>query len=239
VRVVITGSRGDVAGMLVPRLRGRFDLTLVDILPPEDGSSDYVQTDICDTQALTAACDGADAIVHLAGQRAVSAPWSDLVQPNVLGLVSTFEAAQAAGVKKVVFASTNHVTGMYDRERAWPLKPQLPVRPDSLYGATKAFGEAVGHYYSDNFDMSVICLRFGWVLERPHRDNARWQWISPGDLDRLVTGALLTEVRFGIYYGVSNNTQRHWSIDNALADLGYEPQDDAEPYFTGAPGPVT
>jgi NAD+ dependent glucose-6-phosphate dehydrogenase len=82
--------------------------------------------------------------------------------------------------------------------------------------------------------MSVVCLRFGWVLERPHNEQARWQWLSPDDLARLVSGALLSDVRFGIYYGVSNNTQRHWSVENARLDLGYEPVDDSEPYFVPA-----
>ena len=140
--------------------------------------------------------------MHLAGQRAVSASWAELQQPNIVGLVSTFEAAHRAGVRKIVFASTNHVTGMYDREQAWPLSPELPARPDSLYGVTKAFGEDLGRYYSDNFGISVVCLRLGWVLERPHNEQARWQWLSPDDLARLVSGALLSDVRFGIYYGV-------------------------------------
>jgi NAD+ dependent glucose-6-phosphate dehydrogenase len=174
MRVAITGSRGQVGTLLVPRLTEHFDLRLIDIVPPSTDPPEHLQLDICDSEAMTAAFEGVDAVVHLAGQRAVSASWAELEQPNIVGLVSTFEAAYRAGVKKIVFASTGHVTGMYDREQAWPLSPGVPVRPDSLYGATKAFGEALGRYYSDNFGMSVLCLRFGWVLERPHNEQARW-----------------------------------------------------------------
>lgn len=235
MRVAITGSSGQVGTLLAPRLTS-FDLRLLDLVPPSTGRGEYVRVDICDTEAMTEALQGSDAVVHLAGQRRVSASWAELEQPNIVGLVSTFEAAHRAGVGKVVFASSNHVTGMYDREQAWPFGPEVPIRPDSLYGATKAFGEALGRYYSDKFAMSVVCLRFGWVLERPHNEQARWQWLSPDDLARLVSGAILSDVRFGIYYGVSNNTQRHWSVENARRDLGYEPADDSEGYFVAAAG---
>jgi NAD+ dependent glucose-6-phosphate dehydrogenase len=236
MRVAITGSSGQVGTLLVPRLIGQFDLKLIDIVPSSADRPEHLQVDICDTEAMTAAFEGVDAVVHLAGQRAVSASWAELEQPNIVGLVSTFEAAHRAGVGKVVFASSNHVTGMYDREQAWPFGPEVPVRPDSLYGATKAFGEALGRYYSDKAGLSVVCLRFGWVLERPHNEQARWQWLSPGDLARLVSGALLSDVRFGIYYGVSSNTRRHWSVENARLELGYEPADDSEQYFVAAAG---
>lgn len=144
MRVVITGSKGRVAKLLVPRLDDRFDVVLLDSQPPLNDPPEHLQVDICDTDAMQAACAGADAIVHLAGQAAVRATWEDLEVPNVRGLVSTFDAAQRAGVPKLVFASSNHVTGMYDQEQAWPVTPDQPIRPDSLYGATKALGEAIG-----------------------------------------------------------------------------------------------
>jgi nucleoside-diphosphate-sugar epimerase len=231
MNVVVTGSAGRIATLLVPRIRDRFDLVLVDRLPVGPAMPGYRPVDICDTEALASAMRGAEAVIHLAGQAATSASWDDLYRPNVEGVVSLFEAARTAGVSRVIFASSNHATGMYDREQAWPLSPEQPVRPDSLYGATKAFGEAVGRYYADNFGLSVICLRIGWVLERPHNEQARMMWLSPDDLTRFVCAALSSDVRFGIYYGVSNNTRRRWDIDNAKKDLGYEPADDSEVYF--------
>ncbi|HEX3815598.1 MAG TPA: NAD(P)-dependent oxidoreductase [Mycobacteriales bacterium] len=231
---MITGAGGDVAARLIPGLSDGFELRLIDIRPGE--RIDHC-IDICDTTALVGALDGVDAIVHLAGERQVSASWEELRGPNVDGLVSVFEAARQAGVPKVVFASTNHVMGMYDRDHEWPVDPAQPVRPDSLYGATKAFGEAAGRYYSDAFGMSVLCLRIGWVLDRPHNEQARMMWLSPGDLTQLVTRCLRSDIAFGIYYAVSANTNRRWSIENAHRDLGYEPADNSEDYFADVSRP--
>jgi nucleoside-diphosphate-sugar epimerase len=228
---MITGAKGKVATLLVPRIRDRFSLTLVDRVPDSGDRAGYRQIDVCDTGAMAAALVGVDALVHLAGQSAPRATWAELCEPNINGVVSVFEAARRAGVPKLIFASTNHVTGMYDLDQKWPLSPSQPIRPDSLYGATKAFGEAMGRFYSDMFAMSVICVRIGWVLERPHNEEARMMWLSPGDLTRFVCCALASDVRFGIYYGVSNNKSRRWSIENARRDLGYEPSDDSEDYF--------
>lgn len=239
MRVMVTGAAGRIARLLVPRIRDRYELVLLDRvpgpggLPPGQAPAEYRQVDICDTGALTEAMGGVAAVIHLAGQAATSASWEELERPNIAGVVSVFEAACAAGVSKIIFASTNHVTGMYDRDRAWPLAPEMPVRPDSLYGATKAFGEAAGRYYADKFGLSVICLRIGWVLEKPHNEQARMMWLSPDDLTRLICGALSSDVKFGIYYAVSNNRLRRWSISNAELDLGYSPADDSEIYFEG------
>jgi NAD+ dependent glucose-6-phosphate dehydrogenase len=235
MRVMVTGAAGRIATLLVPRIRDRFELVLVDRVPAGQDQPPaapvYKQVDICDTEALAAAMAGVEAVIHLAGQAAVRASWDELRGPNVDGVVSLFEAARTAGVSRVIFASSNHATGMYDQEQAWPLFPGQPVRPDSLYGATKAFGEAVGRYYADQFGLSVICLRIGWVLAKPHNEQARMMWLSPDDLTRFVCAALASDVRFGIYYGVSNNARRRWSIDNAKQDFGYRPVDDSEIYF--------
>jgi NAD+ dependent glucose-6-phosphate dehydrogenase len=186
------------------------------------------RVNIEDLDAVVGLAAGMDAIVHLAGEREVRATWAALRGPNVEGVHNIFEAARVNGVSKVVFASTNHVTGHYDEEEAWPFSATVPVRPDSLYGVTKAFGEVMGRYASDYYGLNVVCLRIGWVLSRPHNEAALRQWLSPGDLGRLVVGALESDCHYGIYYGVSANQRRHWDISDAKADLGYEPVDDSE-----------
>lgn len=230
-RVMITGSQGRIARLLIPLMADEYELVLVDRELSDDGDSGHLQLDVCDEDQLTEALGDVDALVHLAGESSSSATWAELEKPNVRGVVSVFEAARRAGVGKVIFASSNHVTGMYDLERAWPLVPEAPVRPDSVYGATKAFGESLGRYYSDMFGLSVICLRIGWVLKQPHNEQARRMWLSPGDLTKLLRGALTTTVSYGIYYGVSNNTENHWSIENARRDLGYNPTSNSERPF--------
>jgi NAD+ dependent glucose-6-phosphate dehydrogenase len=146
-----------------------------------------------------------DAVVHLAGEPSTRADWETVKTHNIEGTYNVMEAARQAGVKKVVFASTNHVMGMYDRDRQWPIYAQQPIRPDSLYGVSKAFGEALGRHYYDQFGLSVICLRIVWR-------------------------AIKSDVGFGIFYAISGNGGRHWDITETMEKLGYRPQDDAEEY---------
>ena len=84
---------------------------------------------------------------------------------NIVGTYNVFESARLAGVRKIIFASTNHVMGMYDRDRQWPVYADQPVRPDSLYGVSKAFGESLGRHFADEYGISVVSLRIGWFLE--------------------------------------------------------------------------
>jgi len=232
--VVMTGATGGVGRMLVPALAGRYRLRLhdrADTLAAPPGDRDMVVNGDLERFAdVAATVAGADAVVHLAAQASPEASWEEVDGPNITGAFHLFEASRRAGVRKVVFASTNHVTGMYDRDRAWPLRPDQPVRPDSLYGVSKAFGEALGRYYADAFGLHVLCLRLGSVLERPLDEETMRKWLSPRDLAQLVTRCLQSEQRFGIYYGVSANTRGRWDITNARRELGYAPQDDSEAF---------
>ena len=125
------------------------------------------------------------------------------------------------------------MTGGYDLRDQQGLTGSEPVRPDSLYGVTKAFGEALGHYLSDAYGISVICLRIGWVLPRPTGPEAARMWLSPGDLCRLISSSLQAAVPFGIYYGTSRNTRRLWDLGPAMKDLGYSPVDASETFAEG------
>jgi NAD+ dependent glucose-6-phosphate dehydrogenase len=235
-RVLLTGANGDVGRTLIGALESRYQVrqAVWDLSRPDGNAGavvagpDVHRVNIEDLDAVIGVAEGMAAIVHLAGQREVGASWASLRGPNVEGVHNIFEAARVNGVSKVVFASTNHVTGHYDEEQAWPISVGVPVRPDSLYGVTKAFGEIIGRYASDYYGLDVVCLRIGWVLSQPHNEMALRMWLSPGDLGRLVVGALESECRYGVYYGVSANQRRHWDIADARRDLGYEPIDDSE-----------
>ena len=172
-------------------------------------------------------------MVHLAANASLDTSWEEARELNMTGTYNAFEAARQCGVRKVVFASTNHVTGFHELEGR-PAGPDSPIRPDSLYGVSKAFGEALGRYYSDAFNLSVFCLRIGSFLPSPvgQPERVRGTWCSPRDLAQLVRLALLNDtVRFGIFYGVSNNDQRPWDLANAQTLLGYAPQDNAGTYW--------
>jgi NAD+ dependent glucose-6-phosphate dehydrogenase len=235
--VLVTGANGDVGRALTGSLASRYDLHLATWqlareLPPADwpAGSSITAVDIQDLDALTTTMKGITAVVHLAGQREYAAGWRELRGPNVDGVYNLFEAARRNNVSKVVFASSNHATGYLDEHHLWPIAGTEPPRPDSLYGVTKAFGEVFGRYAADYYGMSVICLRIGWVLERPHNEMALRMWLSPGDLGRLVIGALESTRRFGVYYGVSANRRRRWDLTEAERDLGYLPLDDSEQF---------
>ena len=148
-----------------------------------------------------------------------------------------FEAARRQGAKRVVFASTNHVMGFYNLEQAWPIDTLSPIRPDSLYGVSKAFGEALARYYADAFDMTMICLRIGWFTPNvPDSVGLNPLWISARDLAQIVLRCLETPRRFGIYNATSNNPQRHWDLRTSRDELGFMPQD-VVPDASGSDGP--
>ncbi len=180
-----------------------------------------------------------DAIIHLAGDARVDASWESVLKSNIIGTRNIFEAAREFQVPKVVYASSNHVTGayhgfepnLYKYTQPGPpmISPEDPIRPDSDYGLSKAFGEAAARYYFDRWGIKAICLRIGAVLKHDdptkHSENRRI-WLSHRDLIQLVEKSLSSDVTFGIYYGISNNKDAFWDISNARADLGFAPVDD-------------
>lgn len=229
-RVLITGAAGTIGSELASRLADRYDLRLHyhRELPEDAPEQDCVIADIAQAGALDAAMSGIDAVVHLAGEPSTGADWESVHQANIIGTYNVFEAARCAGVPKIVFASTNHVMGMYDRDQSWPVYADQPVRPDSLYGVSKAFGESLARHYVDRYGLSIICLRIGWFLPRPHDEIGLWMWLSPRDCAQIVWRSIESPLPFGIFYAISANSRRHWDITNAIEQLGYRPEDDAE-----------
>ena len=176
--VLVTGSAGIVGGVLADRLADRYVLRGFDRraspLPGPIG-------DLADPAALGAACRGVEAIVHLAGDPRVDAPWATILQENIVGTAALFEAARREGVDRVVFASSNHVVGQLEVEGAPAIHggaagriigADEPFRADSLYGVSKAFGETLGRYYSDRHGMRVVCLRIGSVVRDDDPDRS-------------------------------------------------------------------
>jgi uronate dehydrogenase len=229
-RVLITGAAGKIGQTLRTGLRGHYPaLRLLDVAPQEPAGpgEEVVTLDLGDRPATEAAMQGVDAVIHLAAI-ATEASFDDILSANITTTYSVFEAARRAGVPRVVFASSNHVTGFYPRTET--LGPDVPVRPDTLYGVSKAFGEAVGRLYADKYGLEVVCLRIGAFEERPTNVRQLSIWLSPRDCVHLVRRCLdAPAVGFLIVYGVSANT-RSWWKDEAAARLGYRPQDDAEEF---------
>jgi NAD+ dependent glucose-6-phosphate dehydrogenase len=231
-RVLITGAAGRIGSSLADHLKDRYDLRLQfhRNVPEQPQVSDTIQVDLADFAGAARAVEGVDAVVHMAGDPSTQAPWESVLHNNIIGSYNLYEAARQAGVRKVVFASTNHVMGMYDRDGAWPIYADQPVRPDSLYGVSKAFGEALGRHYADRYGLATIVLRIGWFLPEPRDEIGLWMWLSPRDCAQIVWRALESPLPFGIFYAISNNSRRHWDITDAIEHLGYRPQDNAEVY---------
>lgn len=230
--LLITGAAGRIGTAMRTLLRPQYRFRLQDRRPIADLRDDEqaVVSDVADLPTLEPQLAGADAVLHLAGDPRVSAPWDEVRGPNVEGTYNVFEAARRNGVNKVVLATTNHVMGFYNLDGQYPIRTDQAIRPDSYYGVSKAFGEALARYYSDAFDMSMICVRIGWFLEKPHVQHSLGLWVSPRDLAQLFRLALKTPIRFGIYNGESNNSRNHWDLENGRRDLGYAPVDNSEAY---------
>ena len=166
-RIVFTGAAGGIGTMIRPLLAPLYpDLVLSDKTAPKNllPGETFVAADLTKPDEVAAAVKGADSVIHLGGF-SVEGPWDAILQANIIGCYNLFEAARQAGVKRVVFASSNHAVGFYPRRRK--IGTDLTVRPDSRYGVSKAFGEALGSLYSDKHGMIVTCLRIGNVGPRP------------------------------------------------------------------------
>ena len=234
-RILLTGARGRIGTVLRPALRADVDeLRLSDLADPDDlvAPETAVVADLTDFAAVERAVAGVDAIVHL-GAIPDEAPFEQIAGPNLHGVYHVFEAARRAGIQRVVFASSNHASGMYPT--GVPLDGEQRARPDGLYGASKAYGEALGSMYADRFGLSVVCLRIGSFRPRPLERRELSTWLSHDDAIRLVRAALTArDVDFAIVYGASNNTRRWWPPDTRI---GFEPVDDAEAFADELDGP--
>jgi uronate dehydrogenase len=226
--VLITGAAGLVGRGLRRELAGSgltlrlLDRQPVSALAPHETA---VLGDISDLPLLTASMQGVRAVVHLAGCT-TDAPMEDQVAGNVVGAFNVFEAARLAGVERVIYASSHHVVGYYPRRRR--IGTDVLLRPDSRYGLTKAFGEQVGAMFADKYGLRVLCVRIGFVEDRPIDQRRLSIWSSWRDLAQLVRiGLDHPQLRYEVVYGVSGNARGFF--DNAAAfRLGYRPQDDAE-----------
>jgi NAD(P)-dependent dehydrogenase (short-subunit alcohol dehydrogenase family) len=244
--IVITGAAGLVGSMLRPRLaRPGRTLRVLDIAPIAAGpGEEAVQASVTDLDAMTAACAGADAVIHLAGI-AAEASWPRILEANINGSYVAFEAARRAGTPRVIFASSNHAVGFTPRS-AFPVPDYAFPAPDTHYGVAKAAVEALAAMYHHRHGMDAICVRILSCFPRPVNVRMLSTWLSPDDAGRLFEACLTADrPGFRVIFGVSANTRGGWvSLAEAKA-LGYEPRDDAEAFAAeviaenGDPDPET
>lgn len=244
-KVLITGAAGRIGSFITKQWVDRYDIVLSDVRAPEETYGfPFHQVNLADFDAVKQIVSEVDTVVHLGADPSMEATWDSLLPNNVIATYNVFESAAQSGCRRVVFASSiNAVLG-------YPLDVQvhidMPIRPINLYGATKVWGEGVASYYSSARDLSCICLRFGWVVDResehiridhPYIDSA----LTYGDLTLLVAGAIDApdDMDYRIFHGVSNNRWKRLNIDDARDLIGYDPQDDAFELAKRNTGPHT
>ena len=246
-KLLITGINGLIGRIIRKPLQESFEVYGLDVIPPFSGR--IFQADISDPLQVSQVFSRLAplrCVIHLAAQISVDTAWLPVLRVNIQGTRNIYEAARESEVKRMVFASSNHVTGAYEgfkpnlhlhlEPEPVPISVNDPIRPDSDYGVSKAFGEILARYYCARWGLESICLRIGSVREDddPTTDPRFLRtWLSHRDLVHLVERCLCSNVTFGIYYGISNNKGAYWDISNARAELDYDPQDDASIVASG------
>ncbi len=232
--VLLTGAAGGIGTRLRAMLKPIYPrLRLSDVVAPADPRTDeeFIEADLADLAAVERICAGVEGIIHLGG-RSIEDSWDVIHAANIAGCYNLFEAARRQKVKRVVFASSNHAVGFYRRSRR--IGSDVTVRPDSRYGVSKAFGEALGAMYADKYGLGVLCIRIGNFGDRPVDKRRLSIWISPDDLVQLIRiGLEHPSLHYDVVYGISDNDRGWW--DNAAAfRLGYRPRGRAEDFAAEA-----
>ena len=229
-RLLLTGAAGGLGRVLRPRLKSLCEtLRVSDLAPldPPQAGEEVVQAALQDKAAVMALLEGVRAVVHLGGISTEHA-FEEILPANIVGTYHVYEAARVHGVKRIVFASSNHVTGFYTQGQT--IDARMPMRPDTYYGVSKAFGENLAQFYFDRWGIETVSLRIGSCFPQPLDRRQLASWLSYDDLERLVAAALTAPVvHHTVVYGLSDNRQAWW--DNTPArHLGFRPLDSADAY---------
>ncbi|HEX6959262.1 MAG TPA: NAD(P)-dependent oxidoreductase [Ferrovibrio sp.] len=233
-RVLLTGASGGVGTRLRSLLKPIYpDLILSDIKAPSDLHDDetFLPADLADMAAVEKICEGMDGIVHLGGF-SVEGPWETILRANIIGCYNLFEAAHRKGVKRIVFASSNHVMGFHPRHRKIGI--EAVPKPDTRYGVSKLFGEGLGALYAHKHGIGVLSIRIGNFGDKPVDERRLAIWLKPDDLVQLIRiGLEKPDLVYETVYGMSDNKRAWW--DNARAlELGYRPSGKAEDFAAEA-----
>jgi nucleoside-diphosphate-sugar epimerase len=254
MKVAVTGASGVIGRAVTEHLAERYELHPITHRPAEFPS---VVADVANLEAMTEALAGMEAVVHLAASAAVDTSWDDILSNNLIGTYAVYEAARRCGVEAIVFASSNHTIGGYELDGAPAIYDlddprcydhHAELRPDSLYGVSKVYGEALGRYYHEAFGLRVYNLRIGsvraddnprspavaessfWLDLTPEQkfDRLRATWLSRRDCAELIACCLEAKtVRWATVYGISNNPRQFWGLGEAQRLLGFLPKDGA------------
>jgi len=249
--VLVTGASGLIGGILNFKLT---DHNLFGLDIKECAYKNFEISNISDSNKLEIIMtkNKIDTVVHLAGNASVSAKWDSLSENNFTGTLNVFNACKEAGVKKIIFASSNHAVGLFENDSPYKeiingdyknitknyklISPYCEVKPDGLYGVSKAFGENLGRFFYEKYNIKVACLRIGSVIKdnNPKVKNTNRffsTWCSHEDIAGLIDACIKSnKVEYDIFYGVSDNDWKIWDISNAEKILSFKPTSNSETY---------
>jgi uronate dehydrogenase len=229
-RLLLTGAAGALGRELRRRLKAHCTTLrlsdIADLGAPAPGE-ELLSVRLEDRSAVLGLLAGVDAVVHLGGV-STEQPFEAILPANIVGVFNLYEAARQHGVRRIIFASSNHVTGFYAQNEV--IDATMPVRPDGYYGLSKTFGENLSRFYFDRYGIETVCLRIGSSFPQPVDRRMLATYLSYDDLERLVVASLTAAVvGHSVIYGMSDNTCTWW--DNGCArHIGYRPQDSSEPF---------
>lgn len=239
-RLLITGAAGNLGAKLASHLAERCELVLLD--KPHGDLSVW-------DERWTSRFAGVDAVVHLAGDPVAYHGWDELTRPNIDATLNVFEAAARSGVRRLIFASSNHVMGGYQDGPPIPITTELPPKPglryfadgaerfSGAYAAAKLFGERLGEHFAATRGLEVIAVRIGWVWRGQNVpselpvERGDWfctMWLSDRDFLHLMDCCLTAGLpqSFVIVNGMSNNSGMRWDLTGTTRSIGYQPRDD-------------
>jgi uronate dehydrogenase len=229
-RILLTGAAGGLGKVLRDRIKAWAEVVrLSDIADMGDvrPGEELVQCDLSDKAAVLKLMEGVDAVLHFGGI-STEAPFEAIMQANILGVANLYEAAHKHGVKRLVFASSNHAIGYYRTTDM--LDANMPTRPDSMYGISKVFGEQMSRYYYDRFGLETVCIRIGSSFPQPANKRMMSTYLSYDDLTELLRCSLFApRVGHTIVFGMSDNDSVWWD-NRYAAHLGYRPKDSSSKF---------
>ena len=245
-RVLVTGLAGKIGGIIRQNLSEKYLISGLDLQKVNE--YDTTVANLSDLKGIMPAFQGIHTVVHLAADPNHQGGWETILENNIVGTRNVYEASRIAGVKRIIFASSNHALGFYPlkdnpykqiysgdfsslRQPVEVLDTAL-VRPDGYYGVSKAFGEALGSYFHDEYGVSVICIRIGWVMEPDDptfAPSALSLWMSHRDTSQAIEKSIDAPegVGYAVIYGMSKNTYGIWDMAPGKNIVGFDPVDNA------------
>jgi uronate dehydrogenase len=238
-RILFTGAAGKLGLRLRERLHELADIVrLSDVTDfgPARAGEEVVLCDLADRDAVLAMCEGVDAVLHFGGV-STEVEFEAIMQANILGMAHLYEAVHKLGIRRVVFASSNHTMGMYKTTDV--VDASMPPRPDGYYGLSKVFGESLSRYYWDRFGIETVCIRIGYCFPEALNYRQMATWLSLDDMVELLRRALVTpRVGHTITFGISDNPGRWWD-DRHASYLCYRPKDNSAQFAHHLPATMS